>query len=263
MLKHADLTEIPSFMQTQIQFAQHIRDPQQQPKPVDVDDRRMAIYRDLLYNNIENFLSSGFPVIRTIYSEEHWHKLVRDFFIKHRCETPYFLEISQEFINYLQNDREPQDEDPAGLIELAHYEWVELALSTSDQEVRLGQINPNGDLLKSHPVVSPLAWTLVYQFPVHMMSRDFLPNLAPEQLTYLVIYRDRLDEIHFMEINAVTAHLLIQLNENSTTSGYEILEDIANQLNAANPKAVIRAGLTSMLELQAKGIILGTKKSEV
>lgn len=263
MLKHADLTETPSFMQTQIQFAQHIRNPQQQSKPVDVDDRRMAIYRDLLYNNIESFLSSGFPVIRSIYSEEHWHKLVRDFFIKHRCETPYFLEISQEFINYLQHERKPQAEDPAGLIELAHYEWVELALSTSDEQADLHQIDPNGDLLKTHPTVSPLAWSLVYQFPVHTMSRDFLPNSAPEQLTYLVIYRDRLDEIHFLEINAVTAHLLNQLEENPSASGYEILHDIASHLNTVDPETVIKAGLASMQQLQAKGIILGTKKSEV
>ncbi|MFW2373422.1 MAG: DNA-binding domain-containing protein [Gammaproteobacteria bacterium] len=260
MLKQTDVMKMPSFMQTQIQFAQHIRDPQQLAKPVDVEDRRMAIYRDLLYNNIENFLSSGFPVIRSIYTDEHWHYLVRDFFNRHRCETPYFLEISQEFIDYLQNEREPQTEDPAGLIELAHYEWLELALSIADDEIDSDLINPNGDLLKAHPIVSPLAWTLTYQFPVHKISKDYLPSKAPEQATHLVIYRNRIDEIHFMEINAVTAHLLKQLNDHPSASGFEILQDIARQLKATEPEIIIRAGLSSMQELQVRGVILGTRQ---
>ena len=260
MLNYANLTNIPSFMQTQIQFAQHIRDPEQHLMPGDIEDRRMGIYRELMYNNIENFLSSGFPVIRSIYSNDHWHKMVRDFFIMHRCETPYFLETSQEFIDYLQKERKPQAEDPAGLIELAHYEWLEQALSTSDEEIHSDLVSHNGDLLKDCPIVSPLAWTLTYQFPVHKMSKDYLPREAPEQSTHLIIYRDQIDEIHFMEINAVTAHLLKQLNDSPSASGFEILQDIARQLKASNPEIIIQAGLSIMRELQVRGIILGTKQ---
>lgn len=249
-----------SFIQTQLQFAQHIRNPEKQAKPADIEDRRMGIYRDLMYNNIESFLVSGFPVIRSIYTDEYWHKLVRDFFIQHRCKTPYFHEISQEFIDYLQKRREPQPEDPAGLAELAHYEWTELALSISEEEIELSQVNPNGDLLKARPLLSPLAWTLVYQFPVHKISIEYLPEVAPDKLTYLVIYRDRMDEIHFMEINEVTAHLLHQIDQQPSVTGYEILQEIAEQLNASKPEAVIRAGLASMQELQARGVILGTKR---
>lgn len=260
MLSPANPTILPSFMQTQMQFAQHIRDPEHHPKPDGIEDRRMAIYRELMYNNIENFIASGFPVIRSIYADEYWHNMVRDFFIKHRCDSPYFLEIAQEFITYLQHDREPQPEDPAGLIELAHYEWLELALSIADDEIDPSLINPNGDLLNGHPIISPLAWLLSYQFPVHKMSKTFLPEQAPDQPTHLVIYRDRMDEIHFMEINQVTAHLLRQLSDNPSASGFEILHEIAEQLNTAEPEAIIRAGLASMQELQARGIILGTKQ---
>lgn len=260
MPDQSNIAGTASFTQTQIQFAQHIRDPEKQPKPMDIEDRRMNIYRDLLYNNIENLLSSGFPVIRSIYTDHHWHKMVRDFFIRHRCKTPYFFEIAQEFISYLQNSRKPQAEDPAGLTELAHYEWVELALSIADDDIELNQINPNGDLLKSRPVLSPLAWSLAYQFPVHKMSLDYLPDEAPDRLTYLVVYRDRMDEIHFMEINEVSAHLLHQINHSAATTGYEILQDIAQQMNLNRAEAVVSSGLSSMLELQARGIILGTRE---
>jgi len=35
----------PEFMRTQYAFAAHIRDPQHQPAPADIEDRRIAIYR--------------------------------------------------------------------------------------------------------------------------------------------------------------------------------------------------------------------------
>ena len=260
MPRQTPIAVSPAFFHTQMQFAQHIRNPEQQARPADIEDRRMGIYLELFYNNIENFLATGFPVIRSIYPDEQWHNMVRDFFIQHRCETPYFIEIALEFIDYLKHERQFQAEDPAGLIELAHYEWVELELSISDDELDHIQIDPNGDLLHAHPVVSSLAWTLEYQFPVHKMSRDYLPEHAPEHSTYLVIYRDRLDEIHFMEINAVTAHLLNQLSANPTATGYEILLDIAMQLNATDPEPVIMAGLNSLQDLQSRGIILGTER---
>ena len=166
---------LPAFTKHQYEFTAHLRDPEKSTIPDGIEDRRMGIYRDLLYNNIEGFISGGFPVIRKIYNDKNWHKMIRDFFARHKSHSPYFLEIAQEFIDYLQNERQPQDEDPAGLIELAHYEWVELALHVADEEICMDSINANGDLLAQHPVFSPLAWPLVYQFPVHTMGPEKMP----------------------------------------------------------------------------------------
>jgi uncharacterized protein len=247
-----------NFIKTQIEFTQHIRDPENNPQPKGIEDRRMAIYRDLVYNNVESFIAGGFPVLRSIYSDNSWHKMVRDFLARHKCHTPYFLEISQEFLAYLQNDRQAHNEDPAGLLELAHYEWVELALTIAEDETEFNSIDSNGDLLENHPVLSNLAWSLTYSLPVHQMSADFLPEQA-ETPTHLVVYRDRLDEVHFMEINAVTARLLQLINDMPGACGKEILHIIANELQA-DVTVVMQGGLISLQELQSKGIILGTNK---
>ncbi len=249
----------PSFTKHQYAFTAHIRDPQRNAKPEGIEDRRMKIYRELLYNNIENFIASGFPVIRSIYSDDHWHKMVRDFFASHHSKTPYFLEISREFIHYLQNERQQQPEDPAGLVELAHYEWVELALHVSDETISMDNINANGNLLKQHPVFSPLAWPLVYQFPVHTMGPGSLPAEAPEQPTYLVVYRNRNDKVNFLEINPVTARLINLLQENEEVSGQDAIEQITREMNHPNPETVKHGGMAALQELQQYGIILGTR----
>ena len=38
-------------------------------------------------------------------------------------------------IKYLEQERNPHFDDPPFMLELAHYEWVELALSLSDEKI--------------------------------------------------------------------------------------------------------------------------------
>ena len=247
------------FKKHQYDFTAHLRDPEHNPAPEGIEDRRLGIYRDLLYNNVESFIANGFPVLRSIYNDDDWHRMVRDFFAHHQSSSPYFLEISQEFLDYLQSEREPQPEDPEGLLELAHYEWVELALTVSDEDSNLNGIDPNGDLLGGHPVLSPLAWPLAYQYPVHKMGPDYLPP-APGQPTYLVVYRNRNDEVKFLEINPVTARLINLVQENPEITGELALDQIVHEMNHPRPELVVEGGLSALQELQRYGIVLGVAK---
>lgn len=245
---------IPRFQQTQYEFASHLRDPSGCDSPGDVEDRRMKIYRDLVYNNIETFISTGFPVLRRIINDEHWHGMVRDFIRYHQCHTPYFSEIGQEFIRYLQDERKTHSGDPEFMLELAHYEWVELALDLSAEEIP--DISTRAEpLLSSIPVVSPLAWRLSYQYPVHKLGPEYQPHEPPEQGTFLVVYRNRADEVKFLEINAVTAHLL-QLLEADELSVNDALLIIAEQLGSNCPEALLKGGAELVDQLYALEILL-------
>lgn len=241
-------------------FAGHIRDPEHAPPPADVEDRRMAIYRDLFFNNVSSLLESSFPVLRRLLADAQWKELVRDFLIRHRCHTPLFLEISQEFLDYLGNEREPVPSDPPFLLELAHYEWVELALGVSDDEAHPGLADPNGDLLGGLPVVSPLAWNLTYRFPVHRITPDHQPQAPGAQPTHLVVYRNRRDQIEFLEINAVTQRLLQLLKERPDQTGRDLLQVIAEELQHPNADQVIAAGADLLRDLRARDLILGTRR---
>ena len=250
----------PDFIKQQYAFAAHIRDPEKQPAPDNIEDRRMAIYRDLFYNNIEGFLSANFPVLRELTSDDRWHAMVRDFFIRHRCETPHFPEIAQEFLDYMANEREQAENDYPFTIELAHYEWVELALTISDADRVLPPYDPNGDLIGGQPLISPLAWNLSYTFPVHTISPDNIPTEVPEQPTNLVVYRNRMDEVVFLEINAVTQRLLQLIKDEPELSGAEVIEKIAQELKHPQPEAVIAAGIELLNDLKQRNIIIGAKQ---
>lgn len=214
-----------SLRYSQLQMARYLRNPDNEPAP-DVEPRRLKIYQDLIYNNIEGFISGGFPVLRSLYTDDDWHALVRTFIDGHRCHTPYFLEISQEFLKFLMQDFSPRDCDPPFIAELAHYEWVELALDVSEQELA-GPCTT--DPLTGIPSLSELAWVLSYQYPVHKIGPNFRPEQADEP-TFLVVYRNRDDRVKFIELNAATARLLELVRENSHASGAQLLAELADEL---------------------------------
>jgi len=253
-------TEQPDFIRRQYEFAAHIRDPQHQPAPGNIEDRRMAIYRELFFNNVEGFIAGTFPVLRTVLDDATWHTLLRDYFSEHRARTPLFLEMPREFLNWLENERGEQHGDLPFLRELAHYEWVELALSISEESLDVPGVDGNGDLMKGIPVLSPLAWHLAYNFPVQRIGPDFLPDSPGDNPTCLVVYRDREHSVGFMEINPVTKRLLELVDEDSGATGEKLLSRIATEMNHPDPDVVIRGGAEILDNLHQKDIILGTRQ---
>ncbi|MDD1621515.1 MAG: putative DNA-binding domain-containing protein [Methylococcaceae bacterium] len=242
------------FRSKQAEFAAYIRDPANNPAPSDVEPRRMAMYRELFFNNIDSFLSSNFPVLRKILNDEQWLELAGDFFAEHRCQTPHFSEIAEEFLAYLQN-RKNADDYPF-LLELAHYEWVELALAIARAEPRLGDTAFAADILGREIALSPLAWPLAYQYPVQRIAPDFLPLMPPEQATYLIVYRDRDDNVHFMQSTAITFRLLQILEQHQSLGGAASLERLATEARHIDPERLFEQGVKTLQDMAEKGIVI-------
>ena len=256
------MVENRDFQDTQYAFAAHIRDPENTLAPPGIEDRRMAIYRSLFFNNLYNLLGTFFPVLRKISSDEQWRHLIREFMKIHRAKTPYFLELPQEFLDFLQNEYQPLDDDYPFLTELAHYEFVELALRVSPNENDLAGVDPNGDLLTGVPVKSVLSWAFAYHFPVHRISKDFLPTDPTEQPTYLAVYRGSDDKVRFLEMNPVTAALLDAIENNQAAlSGDELLRQLATKIHYPNVDALISHGVDTFLEMRKLEILTGTQRA--
>ena len=257
------MAETADFQKKQYAFAAHIRDPEHQPAPDDIEDRRMAVYRDLFFNNLFSLLSSTFPVLKKIHADDQWRRLVRQFMIHHQAETPYFIQIPGEFQQFLKSGYAASADDFPFLSELAHYEWVELELSVSQEKNDWSRVDAGGDLLQGVPVKSKLAYILEYRFPVHNISTDFLPQEPGEQATYLSVFRKADDELGFMELNPVTARLLQLIDENEgEKSGRELLLTLAEESGYPDPDSMITHGEEAMQQMKQSEIVLGTLKPD-
>jgi len=245
-------------------FTAHLRDPDNCPAPEGVEDRRMGIYRDLVFCNVEMFLSANFPVIRTLYAEDAWNGLTRAFLREHQCHTPLFPEFGREFLRYVEaRQQRAAADDPPFLLELAHYEWAELALSLDENDIADIPHDPAGDPLTGVPVASPLACVLGYRYPVQLIGPDYRPAEAPPQSTLLLLVRGRDDEVRFHEIDALSAMLIERLRENTRLTGLECLNALLLDRGNADrghtdTVALLEAGKAVLAELKAREAILGT-----
>lgn len=251
--------EAPAAAEVRRRFAARVRAPDSAPLPNGVDARRMQVYEELCYSNVEGLLAGAFPVMRSVLGDADWHALVRGFFAHHRATSPLFTEIALELVAYLgrrqglgADDRRPF------LLELAHYEWVELALSVSDADEHLPPLDPAGDPWTDVPVVSPVAWALSYRFPVHRIGPDHQPSHSEPSPTHLLVYRGRQDEVRFVETNAVTHRLLALLHANPGWTGGEAVRQVAAELAGAPTPAVLAAGRAVLEDLRERNVILGT-----
>lgn len=254
------MAELPDFKQKLYAFAGHIRDPENVPAPDGIEERRMAVYRELFFNNIRNLLATMFPVIRKLHSDDKWHAVIRQFMQQHRAETPYFLQLPQEFLAFLQDEYEMQDDDYPFLLELAHYEYVELALSISEDSNNLEGIDPEGDLLQQVPVKSVLAWVFAYQYPVHRIKKDYTPAEPAEQPVFIAVYRRPDDSVAFLELNPVTARLLEAIDNNDELkSGEALLRALADEINYTDADALVQHGAAALDEMRQLDILTGTR----
>lgn len=222
-----------NFSEYQKQFAQAIRDPSNQNQDNRFEPRRLKVYRELFFNNIESFVASAFPVFKEIIvnqeGEEFWLTLVRDFFVQHQCETPYFLEISEEFLSFLQTklDRHA-DRLPSYSWQLAHWEWMELHADVADaQTSMLISTKTTDELLEANLTLAETAWVFAYDYPVHRISVE---NSNPASAaTFLMVYRNGQDEVGFNELNPLSATLFESIRQHPGIQAQLLLEQLAEQ----------------------------------
>lgn len=245
------------FQHYQRAFTARIRDPGANPRPEGATARRMKVYETLLYNNLNGFLLACFPVCRRILGARRWQRLIRAFFRDHACHTPYFRQIPEEFLKYLQDAWERPEDYPPFLPELAHYEWVELELDTSDKDRALPPHDPAGDLMAGRPLVNPVLRVLAYRWPVQRLSPRYKPAEPPGAPTFLVAWRDSALAVRFSLLSPAAARFLALLQEAPELTGAAALGRLAEELRHPAPAALTLFGQGLMEGWRVEGILLG------
>jgi len=247
--------EVSDFIKLQMDFAAYIRSPSSVSLPKGVCLDRMQAYRALFINNMEAFLSSGFPVLKVIMNDG-WMSLVHDFYSRHRSTSPLFIEIGKEFLHYLDYERGVSPSDPPFIRELAHYEWVELALAISEDSPPdvLGELPDS--FLDAKVKLSKVAWPLVYRFPVHSIHKDNQPQVPPDEPTHLVVYRYQSDDVKFMEINDITYRLLKMLQADGDSLLKEVLAKVADELSYSDLNSFLLFGNDLISRLHQRSVVV-------
>jgi hypothetical protein len=244
-----------SLHQQQDALTRYLRDPEHCALPAGMDAARVQVYRDLVFNNLSLLLSGTFPVLVKILGNEEWRALVRIFLRDYRAQTPKFGEIAQEFVAFLASEPPGlSDGDwPPFMVELAHYEWVEMALQQSDDAPL--PMSDAGLLLERPLQVSPLAWPLAYAWPVQLLGPDYQPDAAPDQPTLLLVRRTEDWSVKFSELSPLAWRLLQRIGEFPELDGRAQLEGLAVEAGAAGSSEFMDNGLALLRQMQVEGVL--------
>ncbi|HEY0842908.1 DNA-binding domain-containing protein [Methylotenera sp.] len=243
--------ELPNFQQYQLAFTARLRDARNQPVPTGVAPERMAVYDEIVFNNMLESVSACFPVARKTLGKATWLKLVQAFLKEHSANSPLFRKIPEEFLAFLQHTNLVL---PPYLQALCHYEWIELYLSAlpapNHQDVDM-----YGDIAHQALIFTQAMQLLAYDYAVHKISPRQKPKV--KEPSYLLVHRDVNDKIKFIELNPMTFKLITLLKSGEFTAE-QALTMLADELKHPQPQIIMQFGLGVLLDLKNQGIILGT-----
>jgi len=242
----------------QLSFAACIRNPNQPMSLENIADERMAVYRELFFNNIQETLSSAFPILQQVLQTGQWQALCQKFFAEYRCQTPYLNRVPQEFLHYLQQSG---ISDPPWLLELAQWEWTELELFLApDSDIADAAC---ADMLDAVPILSPLARVHSFTYPVHQISKQFLPEARAQEIIHLLAWRKQDDHIGFMQLNALSARLLELIQNNLDSTVHQILAKIACEHDEYDAGIILQGGMDALQSFYDNAIVYMTTPGNI
>ncbi|KKA08760.1 hypothetical protein VP02_06080 [Pseudomonas ogarae] len=236
--------------QQQQALTRYLRDPEHCPVPAGMDAARAQVYRDLIFENMRSLLSGTFPVLVSVLGQAPWRACVRRFLREHRCATPRFGEIAEEFVGYLATHASP--DWPPFAAELAHYEWVEMALLQSPAEPL--PTHDEASWLDQPLRVSPLAWPLAYQWPVHRLAPSYQPLTPPAQPTLLLVRRTPGFAVRFSELSPLAWRLLQRIEEYPGLAGRGQLLALAREAGV-DSSAFMDSAVALLRQMQDEGVV--------
>lgn len=271
---HKQAQAAPASLQAfQRSFGQFLRDPHHVKRPKGVPKRASDIYHSLLFSNVKEFLDTCFPVCQSMISPARWQRLCRVYFRDWHAHSPMFTDIPAEFVTFLQKAEHKQPL-PAWFAELAHYEWIELAVDIHPANLAdyiaihtdesLAGANVADVLVTAlHTgklTLNPSLQNLHYRWPVHQLSPAFKTRKRVE--TYMLVYRDHAHEVRFMHINPMTSALLDFMAEKIAQAGTldsHLLAAFAEVIHYPEPAQLHSFGMQLLTDLLDKSVLLVKK----
>lgn len=249
----------PAFVEAQRRLARHLRDPVGEPAPPELPEERLAVYRNAVRHNIDRFMGDNYPRVREILPPATWDSMIDDYLRQHVARTPVFARLPDEFIAFLE-DWEAPGPAPAYLRELAHFDWLENAVSCDERAVPTSGFDPAGDLLAGPLLFNPVHQLITYRYPVHAIGASYRPQEAPPQTTHLVAFRDAGHSFRVLDLNALASNLFVTLRDDPTSTARTVLLAMAEALAHPEPEAVVEGGLGILQRMHNAGLLLGTRQ---
>jgi len=208
---------------------------------------RYQLYRELVSDRMLQVLQNVCPVANEILTEAEWQKILGEYLKKSPPQSEILRDLPYEFSAWLKSHRHGLSKKFPYLGELVEYEAMEVKVNFLPDDA---EKTPRGKLR-----LNPAHFLGHYRWPVHFLSADFHDiKKIPRGAYHLLLWRDSADNVNFMEVNALVASLIREL-ETGPKKLVELLKTIAAQNGIPAGEEFISEGKALMADLEEKEIL--------
>lgn len=217
-----------------------------------VNEKHVKQYRRLVYNVIDDTLSTAYPLSKKLLLEEEWNTLVQDFFSSVNCSSPQIWTMPRELVEFLEDSDYVLVQKYPFLVELLHFEWLEIEVYMME-DAPVVPYKVEGDFQVETLYLNPELRILALSYPVHTKVAKEIDEADKGQY-FVTVHRHPMNgKAIFTEVNY--AHLLLI---DSLMQQPSKLEDLKNLWLQSLEEVVVDQALTPFIEncLKTK-LILG------
>ncbi|MEO9258288.1 MAG: DNA-binding domain-containing protein [Crocinitomicaceae bacterium] len=209
-------------------------------------------YRRLVFNIISDALETTYPISAKKIGTKDWEQLVDDFFSNYPCSSAQIWSMPYELITYLESAEHPIKTKFPWLMELLHFEWLEVEIFCDEDEEILFQ--KSTDVLNEKLVINPTLRLEHFTFPVHKAV-----ELKEQSDYYLLAYRStENDKVYFEEITGFLALIVHQI-VNSELDLHDILIESGQKFGITDEQVLFKEGKMFAEKMLQKTVFLGRK----
>ncbi len=154
----------------------------------EVNEKHVHHYRRLIYNIINDSLSSSYPLAKNLLMKDEWNKLVNDFFANHACESPQVWNMPGELIGFVGDTNHSLMNKYPFLQELLQFEWLEVEVYMMEDEV-VPAYSLSGNYQKENILLNPEIRLAGFTFPVHLKNASDIKHTHNGHY-YVSLHRD-------------------------------------------------------------------------
>lgn len=178
-----------------------------------ITDGRLHHYRRLVYNVVDDTLSTAFPLMQNLLEEEEWDDMVHYFFSKHKCRSHKVWEMPLELYEFILEEDYPLKTKYPFFLELLWFEWLEVKVFMMEDITVNDTFSLDGDVINDRVVLNPEATIEHLHYPLHKKRAKEITK-EDEGDYYVLLYRDAEGGVQFMDLSIFFAWMLEQIMSN-------------------------------------------------
>lgn len=218
---------------------------------------RLQHYKRLIYNILEDALSSAYPITRDQLSDEEWELMINEFHEEHTCAHPQIFRMPEELIDFADEKKYTERFNKPWLIDLLLFEWAEIEVHTME-DVTVVPAPTSIDFLYSPLLFNPYLMAVRLSYPVHEIKKEDISSR--NGAFFYLIYRQPSGTVQYMNVNALSFSIVSALMEQDYSLS-ELLEAHLLGREQNEVEQVSQQAVAFLNQLADLGIVWGNDLS--